>query len=229
MDRTSTLSTGIYSIPRASVLLGVPEYRVRSWVCGQTGAKGRPLIRAGLPRVNGRIALSFVNLIEAKFIATFASKGVSVLSMRYMAEEAERFLDHPHPFATDWIFKTDGKKIFVEAAERANDPCLYDLRGRNYAMHEVMAREFKEDVQFSASGLAGAWFPRKSIAPRVFVNPMVSFGAPVLVASGVPTEALVAAYFAEGRDKDAVARWFDVPPNEVMQAVRFEKSIAPRH
>jgi len=227
--RTQALSTGIYSISKAALLLDLPETRLRGWVCGQSGAKGRPLIRSELPRVGGRIALSFVNLIEAKFIATFASKGVSVLSMRYMAEEAERFLSHPHPFATDWIFRTDGKKIFVEAAERANDQCVYDLRGHNYAIHGVLAREFKEDVQFSSNGLAGSWYPRKSIAPKVLVSPKVSFGSPVLASSGVPTEALLNAYLAEGKDKEAVARWFDVPAREVMQAVRFEASLQRAH
>jgi uncharacterized protein (DUF433 family) len=228
---TQSLAQGFYSISQAARLLDVPQQRLRGWVCGQSGAKGAPLIKAEPPRVEGRIALSFVNLIEAKFIATFASKGVSVLSMRYMAEEAQRFLDHPHPFATSWLFKTDGKKIFVEAVEAAaaNDPCLYDLKGHNYAIHGVLAKEFKSDVQFSSDGLVGAWFPRKVVAPSVLVNPKISFGAPALAESGVPTDALVSAYLAEGEDAEAVARWFDVSVREVNEAVRFEASIQPLH
>lgn len=223
--QSAFLSSGIYSISQAALLLEIPPLRLRGWVCGNHGAKGRPLITAELPRVKQRIALSFVNLIEAKFIATFASKGVSVLSMRYMAEEAERFLSHPHPFATDWIFKTDGKKIFIHAAEKAGDPCLYDLKGHNFAMHEVLAKEFKEDVQFSANGLAGSWFPRKRLAPNVLVSPKVSFGAPALANSGVPTEALYQSYVAEGQDAHAVARWYDVSMADVAEAVRFEASL----
>lgn len=225
----SLLSSGIYSIPQAAMLLDIHPARLRGWVCGHQGAKGRPLIRTQLPRVDHRIALSFVNLIEAKFIATFASKGLSVLSMRYMAEEAERFLSDPHPFATDWIFKTDGKRIYVEAMERANDPCLYDLKGHNFAMHGVLAREFVDGVEFSANGLADAWFPRKEIAPSVLVSPKVSFGAPALATTGVPTEALKAAYLAEDRDAEAVARWFEVPVEEVLEAVRFEANLKRIH
>ena len=229
MQRTSALATGIYSISQAAMLLDIHPARLRGWVCGHHGAKGRPLIRAELPRVDHRIALSFVNLIEAKFIATFASKGLSVLSMRYMAEEAERFLAHPHPFATDWIFKTDGKRIYVEAIERANDPCLYDLKGHNFAMHQVLEREFVDGVEFNAGGLANAWFPRKRIAPNVLVTPKISFGAPALADSGVPTETLVSASVAEGGDLETVARWFDVPPEQVLEAVEFENNLKSLH
>ncbi len=225
----SQLSSGIYSISQAAALLEIPSSRLRGWVCGQSGAKGKPLIKSQVPRVDRSIALSFVNLIEAKFIAAFANKGVSVLSMRYMAEEAERFLSDPHPFATDWMFQTDGKKIFVEAAERANDPCLYDLKGHNFAIHSVLAHEFKDDVKFSANGFAGAWFPRKKIAPEVMVSPKVSFGAPALMSSGVPTEALYDAFVAEEKDADAVARWFDLPAKEVRQAVAFEANLKSLH
>src|SRR5690606_24875376 len=143
--------------------------------------------------------------------------------------EAERFLGEPHPFATDWIFKTDGKKIFVEATEKANDPCLYDLRGHNYAMHAVLSSEFKKDVQFSASGMAKAWFPRKNEAPNVRVSPKVAFGRPAMVGSGVPTEALFTAFLADDEDLDSVSRWFDVPVSDVKQAVRFERSFTLRH
>jgi uncharacterized protein (DUF433 family) len=226
---TSLLSTGIYSLPQAAALLGIHPARLRGWVCGKSHAKGRPLIRSELPNAGGRIALSFVNLIEAKFIETFASKGVSVLSMRYMAEEAERFLNHPHPFATDWIFKTDGKKIFVEAAEKADDPCLYDLKGHNFAMHGILAQEFKEGVQFSANGLADAWYPRTDIAPHVRVSPKVSFGSPALRESGVPTQALFAAFLAENRDARTVGAWFDVSEDDVLEAVRFEEALKRSH
>lgn len=223
------LSSGIYSIPQAARLLGIHESRLRGWICGGHEAKGRPLIKSQIPRVGRQIAMSFVNLIEAKFIASFSSVGVSVLSMRYMAEEAERFLNHPHPFATDWLFKTDGRKIFIEAAEKAGDPCLYDLKGHNFAMHEVLARELKEDVQFSASGLANSWRPRKDVAPDVLVRPTVSFGAPAMATSGVPTEALYDAYLAEGRNIEVVARWFDVLASDVQQAVDFEESVKACH
>lgn len=226
---TALLSTGVFYLPEAAQLLGIAPARLRTWVCGSQGAKGKPLIRSELPRIDRRIALSFVNLIEAKFIDTFASKGVSVLSMRYMAEEAERFLGEPHPFATDWIFKTDGKKIFVEAAERANDPCLYDLRGHNFAMHAVLSSEFKQDVQFAASGMAKTWFPRKSQAPNVRVSPRVAFGRPTMVNSGVPTEALYSCYLADGKDASSVSRWFDVSEADVNEAVRFEQSLKLRH
>lgn len=220
----SLLSTGIYSIPQAARLINVHPARLRVWACGHANAKSAPLIRTQLPRVNHSIALSFVNLIEVRFIAVFAEHGVHVRSIRCMAEEAEAFLSTPHPFATDNIFRTDGRKIFIEAARRSGDPRLYDLKGRNWAMHKILKDALLEGVEFSA-GMAEAWFPRYRTTPKVRVSPKVSFGSPALVDTGVPTEALYDAWIAEGEDFASVARWFDVPVQHVKQAVTFERDL----
>lgn len=219
--RTSPLSTGIYSIPQAARLIRVHPARLRAWVCGHSGAKSGPLIKTELPVVDHNIALSFVNVIEARFIAEFAKHGVHVRSIRYMAEQAEDYLSTPHPFATDNIFRTDGRKIFIEAANRTGDPKLYDLKSRNWAMHKILKDALLEGVEFSA-GFAEAWFPRRQIAPSVRVSPKVSFGSPALLDSGVPTEALYDALLAEGRDYKSVARWFDLPVQQIEEAVKFE-------
>lgn len=220
----SLLSTGIFSIPQTARLIRVHPARLRAWVCGHAGAKGAPLIKSQLAAVDHSIALSFVNVIEARFIAEFARHGVHVRSIRCMAEEAQNFLSTPHPFATDNIFRTDGRKIFIETARRTGDPKLYDLKGHNWAIHKILKDALLEGVEFGA-GMAEAWFPRKRTAPDVRINPKVSFGSPALIDSGVPTEALRDAWVAEDGDYGSVARWFDVPVKQVKEAVKFERDL----
>lgn len=223
------ISTGIYTIQDASRLLEVSPHKLRGWVCGYHGMIGAPLITSQIPTVEERIAISFVNLIEARFIAMFSRYGVDVRSIRYMVAEAERVLNHPHPFATETIFKTDGKKIFMQAAEETGDPKLYDLKKKNFAIHDVLAAEFKKGVVYSGRGNAESWFPRKESAPNVIVHPHMAFGQPVIKKCGVPTKTLFDAFNAEDGSYESVAYWFDVSEDDVKEAVRFEVSLPSVH
>jgi uncharacterized protein (DUF433 family) len=225
----SLLSGGIYSIPQAARLLNVSPERLRFWVCGRRTMQAAPIIKSELEPIEHQIALSFINLIEVKFINAFSKYGVNVRSIRYMVEEARRVLAHPHPFATSLIFRTDGRKIFIETAEKMNDKKLYDLKGKNWGIYDVLMDGLKRDVIYGPSGLAEAWYPRKEIAPDVFVHPKVAFGQPALEESGVPTEALYDAYRAEDEDFDSVARWFSVPAKQVKEAVNFQVKLQTLH
>ncbi len=219
------LTAGIYSIAEAARLVNIHPARLRAWICGHSDGSMRPLIKRDLPIIDHQIALSFVNLIEARFIAAFARYGISIQSIRVMAEEAERYFGEPHPFAKSAMFKTDGQKIYLASGKRTKDPKMYDLKTRNYAMPQVLSEGLKNDVEFAVGGLANVWYPRKAVAPSVTVSARVAFGKPVLKASGVPTIAITDALAAEDNDFGNVARWFGLTVDQVKQAQRFEVSI----
>lgn len=226
--RTEHLSRGIFSIPMAARLLDVPEQNLRGWVRGYSGSS-RPLIPTEYQPISHKHALSFVNLIEARFIGAFAKLGVNVHSIRAMAEEAKRVLSHEHPFATKMIFKTDGRSIFMQESTSIENQKLYDLKRKNFAFKEILEKEFKRDVIYGDAGIAEAWYPRKELAPRVIVNPKISFGQPAMDDSGIPTEAIYDAFLAEGRDYYGVARWFDIGVERVKEAVQFESVFRTAH
>lgn len=223
MDK-QLLSGGIFSIPEAAKLLNIPKQKLRWWVANP---QFTPVITTTIPRIDQRIALSFVNLIEAHFINVFSKWGLHLNSIRVMAKEAKEFLNHAHPFATEFIFKTDGKKIFVNTFAKIQDPKLYDLKTRNWVMPPIVERAFKEDVMYGPNGLAELWYPRKDDAPNVMVNPKVAFGKPALDEYGVPTATLADAVCAS--NLEMVAKWYEVPKNMVRQAVKFEKELITLH
>ncbi|MEW8551661.1 MAG: hypothetical protein AB2533_14540, partial [Candidatus Thiodiazotropha endolucinida] len=97
------LSTGIYTVSEAAKLLGVANARVNGWVFGYPKTKSGPIVKSDLEIIDGEKAMTFVNLMEARFIAAFARHGVSVKAMRAMARNAQEILGSPHPFATDAI------------------------------------------------------------------------------------------------------------------------------
>lgn len=223
----SYISSGLYTVADAARLIRVKPARLRRWVTGDPhDYKTEPLIGSQIPRLDGQVSLSFVNLIEALFIAKFAERGLHVRSIRAMADEAKRFLGTPHPFATKILFRADGKKIFAEIVRRSGDErALYDLQRHNWAFHGVLRQGLKPAVVYGPSDEAQRWYPRKKLAPHVIVNPVASFGQPVLSDVGVPTRALMDAVKAEGGDSVTVAKWFGIPLERVEEAIKFESRL----
>jgi uncharacterized protein (DUF433 family) len=138
--------------------------------------------------------------------------------------EASDVLNHPHPFATRIVFKTDGSKIVAEIARKNGLALIYDLRSHNYEMPSVVMKSLKEDVVFDPEGEVIAWRPRPDIAPNVIVHPKISFGHPVLKQSQIPTTTLAKAVKIEGSAR-FVADIFEVPERQVREAVKFEQQL----
>lgn len=225
------LETGIYSVSEATRLLRLQkldasQQRVRGWIAGYYRTAGEPIIRNQVGFYDRRLAMSFTNLMEARFIAYFSGKGVSVNHIRAIVEEARDFANHEHPFATKLMFTTDGKNIFGLVAEKTGDPRMYDFQKKNWAMYVVMAQSLRAGVIYDLEGEALAWHPHKHLAPHVIVHPKRAFGQPVLKDSGVPTATLYDSFKADDENHETVANWFGIPVAQVKEAVRFEGLLA---
>lgn len=225
------LETGIYSVAEATRLLrlqklSASQQRVRGWVAGYPRTMGEPVIKNQVGFHGRRLAMSFTNLMEARFIAYFSGKGVSVVHIRAIVEEARDFANHEHPFATNVMFKTDGKRIFGLVAEKTGDPWMYDLKKKNWAMYTVMKQSLRPGVVYGPEGEALAWYPHKGFAPNIIIHPKRAFGQPILKGSGVPTATLYDSFKADEENFETVANWFEVPVAQVKEAVRFEERLA---
>lgn len=221
MNDRFALRRGIYTVPEAARLLEVSPRKVRGWIAGYPKTKSDPILDNELGVVDNRLAMSFTNLMEVRFINAFSRFGVKVAAIRVMLEEAKELLKHPHPFATKAIFRTDGHKIFVTGAEQTGDKALYDLKSKNWAMHEVIAQSLLEGVEFDADGDAVAYHPREQ-TPGVIVRPAWSFGKPVLKGAKIPTRTIFESFCAEEETEESVAHWFGISRDEVREAVKFE-------
>lgn len=223
MSEPNLFETGIYTIPDAAELVSADARVVRIWVSGHK-AKQEPIIQTQIGRMGNKVALSFTNLMELRFVATFAAAGVKLPEIRKIMSEAKRSLSHPHPFATKTVFKTDGRKIVAEIARANGIENIYDLKSKNYEMYPVVAAYLKGDVMYDPEGDAVSWRPRPDFAPNVILHPNISFGQPVLKSSRVPTETLADAVRAEGNIR-VVARLFQLPESHVREAVKFEDQL----
>jgi len=217
------IDTGIFTIPVAAELLGVSTSMVRVWVDGHRG-KQDPIIENELGRVDGKLAISFKNLMELQFVAFFVRAGIKLPVIRSIMQEAREILNKPHVFATNEVFQTDGKRIVTVIGRKNGINSIYDLKSKNFELTPVVLPSLKRDVIYDPKGNARIWFPRRAGFPNVIVSPIYSFGRPVLRDSKIPTCA-VAESFAVEKSMGTVATIFEIPKSRVREAVGFEAAI----
>lgn len=229
MDAQSLFGVGIYAVPEAARMTGVSAARIHRWLCGyqfQVGDEQHespPVWSGDLPILRDTLALSFRDLIEARFVDYFLRQGVSWTMLRRAAVDAAAVVGSTHPFSTR-MFKTDGKRIFAEFAEKSGGKKILELVKLQYNIPTVVAPFLYEGLEFVEKRKHPVrWFPVAS--KRVVVDPAIAFGQPTLNPEGVPTSIVARAFRAEG-SVERVARWYDVSQRAVEDAVEYEKKLA---
>lgn len=223
MSDLRLIDSGIFTIPIVAELLGVSASMVRVWVDGHQG-KQDPIIENELGRVDGKLAISFKNLMELQFVAFFVRAGVKLPVIRSIMSEARAILNSPHPFATEEVFQTDGRKIVTVIGKKNGIDKIYDLRSKNYELTPIVLPSLKRDVIYDPKGNARVWFPRRASSPNVIIAPAYSFGRPVLRDSKIPTSAISRSYAAE-KSYGVVSAIFEISERRVREAVSFETAL----
>jgi uncharacterized protein (DUF433 family) len=225
----SLLGMGLYTVPEASRLTGIPAARIRRWIKGHTYKSGEairvspPLWRQDLPSGDD-LGLSFRDLLEVRFVDAFRRHGVSWKTIRAAAEKAAEIVQDSHPFSTK-RFKTDGRNIFAELVQHTGRESLLDLARSQYGFKEVMEPFLFEGLEFSELGIEPIrWWPLGR-GRRVVIDPERSFGQPIVTPESVPTSVLARAFESEA-SYEAVARWYLVDPKSVQDAVEFETTLS---
>jgi len=221
------LGTGLYTIGEVATFTHIPASQVRRWLRGyRSGHQTYPPLWASelsgspLPQ-----AFSFHDLLEVRVVHAFRRYGVSPPTIRKACQHAREYFERPYPF-TCQRFLTDGRAVFAEILEQSDDAeniKLLDMARKQYVFEKVVRPSLYAGIEYDASGSAQRWFPadRKR---RIVLDPARNFGKPILIESGVPTEALFAAYRVE-QDSWRVAAIYEVPVADVEAAIRYEKQL----
>jgi uncharacterized protein (DUF433 family) len=219
-SRQPLFGVGIYTVPEAARITGVRPARIRRWL---KGYESSPRVWAPeLPEVEGSLALGFRDLIEVRFVDAFRNYGVSWKTLRLAAERASEILQDSHPFSTR-RFKTDGRKIFAELVSETGEELLLDLVKSQYGFRQVIGPHLYEGLELDDSKGAVRWYPLSG-SRRVVIDPAISFGQPIVHPEAVPTAILARA--AQVEPIDRVARWYEVDPQAVQDAVEYEELLA---
>lgn len=222
------LGRGIYTVAEASRLTGVPRHSIRRWLRGYRFGASRGGEHQSRPIVVGdygnedfeQLTLSFLDLVEARFVSAFRQHGVSWKVIRLAASRATELLDRSHPFSSR-RFQTDGKTILAEVGQ--DTPELLDLAKNQMAFRKVIAPYLYQALDFSED-VAVRWWPTGKRS-GILVDPMRAFGQPIVDNTGIPTRTLFEAFEVEGATA-RVAQIYEIPERTVKRAVEFERSLA---
>jgi len=227
------LGTGLYPLDRAARLVGEEVRTVRRWLKGyswkhpdgrRTSEPLWPMQYADDADLADDQVLSFRDLLELRTVARFVKQGVSLRVVRATIEVAREYLgDYP---LHSRRFVTDGRKIFLEAVERAGEEAkVLDVRERQFAFESVIRPSLIEGIEYGDNAQALRWYP-VSKRKVIVLDPELQFGEPIIADAGVPTDTLAAAVVAEQGDVHRGARLYRVPPQTVKAGVVFEHSLA---
>ena len=218
-----------YSVAEAAHYLRMPKETLRTWIAGRFYPvadqlkRSQPLIRWDDP---GKQYLSFINLVEAHVLAAIRRHhGVKLPKVRKALDYVKNHLGIERPLI-DEAFQTDGLDLFVE---RYGSLITASQEGQQ-AMKEVIGIYLKR-IERDTKGFPIKLYPftRASEAddtpatdPRVVVmNPMISFGRPVIVGTGIPVSSIYERYKAGDSVAD-LAQDFRLGIGEIEEAIRCE-------
>lgn len=228
----SLLGIGVYRIPEAARLTGVPARTIHRWIGGydyrvQGNKRSTPPLWAGqIEPLDGLEVLSFRDLLEVRFVQFFRKEGVSWRTIKRAAACAAEMVHDSHPFSTR-KFKTNGHDIFADfLREGAAEKSLLNLAARQYEFPSFVEPHLYRGVEFSDLGDGNTpirWWPL-GVDRHVVIDPERSFGQPICTPGSVPTAVLDQAVKAEG-SMEAVADWFMLDPQEVEDAVAYEDKL----
>lgn len=202
-----------YSTSDVARYTGIDPHTVSRWYYG--GAGLRPIF-AEKPR---KQPLSYLQLVEVAFVATFRQLGVSLQRLRSARDYLAQTFNAEYPFA-EYRLTTEGRYVLLDLQQIEPDAevgrlILADAHGQ-VAWRELVGDRF---AQFDYEhGIAIRWHPagRQS---SVIIDPRISFGAPIV--RGIPTWALKGRY-AAGESIEELQEEFRLKEEEIRQALDFE-------
>jgi uncharacterized protein (DUF433 family)/DNA-binding transcriptional MerR regulator len=215
---------GLYTVKEAYLLTGIKASSIRRWLYGYESTSKNTIEPLWHPQLesNELEGLGFHDLLEIRFVDAFRKHGVSLQAIRLASHRAKELFESPYPFTCEH-FRTDGHSIFAKVYEETGEEKLVELAKKQYVLREIIAPSLYVGIEFKHD-LAAKWYPN----PRkksVVLNPMISFGKPIVEDFGVPTSTLYESYCVEN-DKRFVAKIFDVSVKAVSDAIEFEESLA---
>jgi uncharacterized protein (DUF433 family)/DNA-binding transcriptional MerR regulator len=203
LDSELQLGEGIYTFPEAARILcsagnDVSTRQLRHWI-----ARG---LAAPVTVADADFSvLTFDDLVSLEVVRRMKARGASLQAIRRFNDALRaQFPDlGEHPF-TYKVFFMDGASIWAQIDDDFSS--LVELSGRRpgqYAWRAMIAT-FAKAIRWSDGSPphAVAW----KLTPWVAIDPVIQFGAPVVIGTRVPVQA-IAANLREGTS-DEVADWY---------------------
>jgi len=218
------LLAGFFSTVDAARLVGTHPNSVRGWLNGYRNSTAGPVIDRDF---EGSSTVSFLDLMELRFVAFFRAQGVAMPTIRRASNEARKDWGVQHPLALSRDkYVTDRRIIFAKSAGEEGDEVTWDMASGQHEMWDAIEQTIEKGIEFDPkTHLASLWHPKYAAFPDVIVDPRIAFGRSVVKGTKVPTAVLFRQFRAD-KSKKRVAKWFEVSEKTVATAVAYEIETA---
>lgn len=228
-----------YSIPmyytaEVARLVDISTWRVHRWLEGyeydyESGRRRqKPVVQRVWYDKNYPHYASFIDLVELLFVKRFLDYGISLQKIRKAFKEAKNILGTEN-FAHQSFF-TDGNNICLKIKEKSiakeeSENILELLSGGQWVISDII-KLLAHQIDFDKSTeLALRWFPLEGNR-LIVLDPLISFGRPIIAEKGITTENIHDLFIAEGETIHPVCEWMNLIQEEVETAVKFERYLA---
>ena len=214
----SLLDRAIYSYSDVDRLVGLHSGTARRWLEGyeRGGRFYDPVLRV---EPTGGDAVTWGEMVEARLLAEFRNRDVPVQRLRpaiiRLRKEFGRYpLAHARPF-----LDVEGRELVRTVQEQVGleRPLQLVVVRNGQLLLAESAERFSSAVEY-VGDIAGRLKP-EGRTPDVVMDPSRSFGQPSV--RNVRTESL-AEDFRAGTTREELADLYDLSPEQVDQAIRFE-------
>jgi uncharacterized protein (DUF433 family) len=223
--RESTmLGQGVYTVAEVSKLTDLNPTRVRSWFKQRSDRSGRgPVFESDYQSVGGDYAVSFLDLVDVLVAGTLRDRfNVPMRVVRRAHGVLEAQLGTKHAFCHNDLY-TDGKKIFLYAANEVHEEILREIVSRQQFF--LYIKEKLDHIDYNEiSKLARRW----RIAEGVVIDPAICMGKPTVAKTGIATYVVANQYYANHKDSGLVADLYGISEKDVANAVTFENRYRHR-
>jgi uncharacterized protein (DUF433 family) len=191
--------------------LKMPESTLNVWL---SVGSDEPLVHAVRPERRGWPRVPFVGIVEAHVLRALRAGGMPMGEIRKAAAIVRSEFDDPYALAKRRI-ATDGVAVFVRLA----DESLIRARDHQHAIREVLEQHL-HDIDWDDTGTAiRLRLHQYPSSAEVVIDPRFGWGSPVLAASKVKVEDVVALW-RTGEPIRAVAEEYDLTESVVEDVLR---------
>lgn len=212
-DFNHTLGYGIYTIPDAAFILGLPASKVRRWMNEFWDQRIGKEIDERYSWGEGRDkATNFYTLIEFYVFYQLREMNISTKKILSVHKEMREMLDTPYPFASAKVL-TDGKSILFKMED---ETIVHADRSRQIALKEII-ESFCKKIEFSSSDMADRFYPIGK-DKHIIVDPHHQFGQPIIEDTSILAETVYDFYKA-GETVQFLIKLYNLSEVEVMDAI----------
>lgn len=211
-----------YTFPEASRILQVRSAKLRRWALGHERVyKDLPMRDEPLITIDGTPALplSFLNLIELRFLSSYRSEA-SLPAIRRALDYAAEQLHVERPLL-QLEFAIHGRELFLAYAEEGDDAYFVNASRRGpLAWPQSVDLPFKALDYDKAEHAAYRWWPLGKARP-VMLDTRLNAGRPSTAETGVRTD-VIALRLRQGWSAEAIVHDLAARPNEIEAARELE-------